>query len=756
MMAGRPDDQQTPRPEGKGGVFPCTLMQERLWSQVRSGRPYGLNVAMRWLVTGRLTRDVAQRALQGLVDRHEILRTCLREVDGVPKQVILPACPIKLRSIDLTALDADAAMARAEEIAREEAGELMDLGEAPLFRAGLLRLASDRSMLLLTFHATVADGWSIGLLISEFQAAVKAIEAGSAPDTSEPELQVADYALWERELVASGALEEQRQYWQRKLRGVAGTTVPGDHERAERRGSRSEVVSTLLPSGLSAAIDGFASRHGFTLYGLAVSALALLLHRVTGEAKIVVGSQVAHREEPIAETLAGPTVNSITLCLPVDDHATLLTFARMTADEVQEALHHQELPFEVAVPAGTATRLHAINVVVQRSYSSTLNAEPADGKIGLRPLPSFSAGAQWDLNFFLVWRDEGWRMSCDADIDLYDEATVTELLDGWRTCLEALVTSPDQRLADCPAIADIPTRAKTKPSEAPSTEASGPGGHREPIALHDPAQQVARFHENGSRTPMIAMNNRSVYYQLARAMGEDRPFIDIQTFHPDGPLDLSGYSFEEFATYAVRLIRWAQPNGPYLLGGHCVYGALAFEAARQLQRMGEEIELVCLFDTWAPGYREAMSRKNQERRRRQLRTRARLNRIEQYRKGEIDLKDLVWRPIARRLGVRMVEEAEPTEANLFTGRWFDDHIREAAAHHRPAPANIDAVIFRSAEPLRGTLFDERMGWAPIVAGKLYQADIDSAHLDMFQEKPAAAIASFLGPLLAGIEGRRNG
>lgn len=100
MMAGRPDDQQTPRPAGKGGVFPCTLMQERLWSQARSGRPYGLNVAMRWLVTGRLTQDVAQRALQALVDRHEILRTCLREVDGVPKQVILLACPIKLRSID--------------------------------------------------------------------------------------------------------------------------------------------------------------------------------------------------------------------------------------------------------------------------------------------------------------------------------------------------------------------------------------------------------------------------------------------------------------------------------------------------------------------------------------------------------------------------------------------------------------------------------------------------------------------------------
>ena len=255
---------------------------------------------------------------------------------------------------------------------------------------------------------------------------------------------------------------------------------------------------------------------------------------------------------------------------------------------------------------------------------------------------------------------------------------------------------------------------------------------------------------------MIALNNRSVYYQLARAMGADRPFIDIQTYHPEGPLDLSGYSFEDFATYAVRLIRWAQPNGPYLLGGHCVYGALAFEAARQLQRMGEKIELVLLFDTWAPGYREDMSAANQKRRQRQLRTHHRLNRIEQYRRGEATLGDITWKPIARRLGLASPEPAEPDEADLFAGRWFDDHIRAAAAHHRPAPLNVDAVLFRSSEVLRGTLFDERMGWAPIVAGKLYQANIASGHLDMFQERPATDIASFLGPLLAGIEGRRGG
>jgi thioesterase domain-containing protein len=753
MMAGRTGDHPAPHSEGAGEWFPTTLLQERLWSLVRSGRPHGLNVAMRWLVTGRLSQDVAQRALQALVDRHEILRTCLREVDGAPKQVILPSCTIKLRSVDLTALDADAATARAEAIARAEAGELMELAEAPLFRASLLRLGPGRSILLLTFHATIADGWSIGLLVSEFQAAAKAIEAGSSAGDAAPELQVADYALWERELLASGALEESRQYWQRKLKGVTGTTVPADHEPADRRDNHGDIVSRLLPAGLSDAVNDFASQHSFTLYGLAVAALALLLHRVAGAAKVVIGSQVAHREEPVAELLAGPTVNSITLCLPVDSQASLRTFARMVADEVQEALHHQRLPFEAvaqALPDGAGERLHAINLVVHRSYSGTQQAEP--GSFSLISLPSFSSGTLWDLNFFLIWRDEGWRMSCEADSDLYDASTVKDLLEGWRICLEALVSSPDVRLAECRALHSIATRAATKTVDAPSVQT---GGHREPIPVHDPAQQVAYFHKEGALTPMIAMNNRSVYYQLARSLGTDRPFIDIQTYHADGPLDLSGFSFDDFATYAVRLIRWAQPSGPYLLGGHCVYGALAFEAARQLQRMGEKIELVCLFDTWAPGYRESMSRKNQERRQRQLRTRARLNRIEQYRKGTIGMKDLVWVPILRRLGYQ-IPVSGPTEANLFTGRWFDDHIREAADKHRPAPANIDAVIFRSAETLHGALFDERMGWGTIVAGKLYQANISSPHLDMFQEKPAADIAAFLIPLLAGIEGRYGG
>ena len=346
-----------------------------------------------------------------------------------------------------------------------------------MLRAGLLRLGPDRSILLLTFHATIADGWSIGLLISEFQAAARAIEAGASADDAEPELQVADYALWERELLASGALEESRQYWQRKLKGVTGTTVPADREPTDRRGNHGDIVSLLLPPGLSDAVDAFARRHSFTLYGLAVAALALLLHRVTGKTKVVIGSQVAHREEPAAELLAGPTVNSIT-ALPAGGQPGFSSHLRSNGGRRGAgSVASPAAALRGGHPGVAAGRRRRAPARHQSRRPSLLLGHDASrarrGSFSLLSLPSFSSGTLWDLNFFLIWRDEGWRMSCEADHDLYDDSTVKGLLDGWRTCLEALVTSPYLRLIDCPAIAAIATRGETTPIEAPASQASG-------------------------------------------------------------------------------------------------------------------------------------------------------------------------------------------------------------------------------------------------------------------------------------------
>lgn len=726
MSIGDFNDRQASPDSSDSGLFPCTLLQERLWARLRADGPKGLNIAMRWLVNGSLPQAAAEGALQSLLQRHEILRTGFHEVDGKLAQVVLRQCPLKLRDIDLSFLPTDESAARAEEIARAEALEPIDPGQPPLMRTTLLRLAPDRAVLLSTFHAMVADGWTTGLIANEFRAAASAIVSGAAPDISEPELQFVDYALWQQALLASGALDEAQSFWQQQLQDAVGTEVPPDPLPTAPKGEPGYITSILLPHDLSRTIEGFARQQSVTLYTVAVAGLARMLHRVTGDTDIVIGSQVANREEPTAEKLVGPTVNAITLRLRVDDRAGGRAFVGTVADAVHEALRHQRLPFEIAAtfaPHNDGKPLHAVNLIVHRSYSGTSETEADEaGRFSLISLPSYSSGAVWPLNFFMIGRDEGWRLSCEADAALYAPATVQGLVETWCGCLEALATGTGSGLAD--------------DDEAPAVDDQGA------IPLRNPARHVVRFHESGSQTPVTVLNNRSVYYQLARMLGEDRPFIDLMLYPQDGPFDWSSHTFEDFGTYAVRLIQWAQPHGPYILGGHCVFGVLAFEAARQLQRLGEKVALVALFDSWGPGYRETMSKWDRMLRRQQLRLHRYGERLKKFRQGEATLDDLVRKPILFHTGLLPPEPGGPHRQAL-AGEWFDDYLYDAVTRYRPSPYDGDVILFRSNEPLRGRLFDERMGWGPVVSGNLKKVDVDSGHFDMFRERPAGEIAAVL-------------
>jgi oxalate---CoA ligase len=61
-------------------------------------------------------------------------------------------------------------------------------------------------------------------------------------------------------------------------------------------------------------------------------------------------------------------------------------------------------------------------------------------------------------------------------------------------------------------------------------------------------------------------------------------------------------SVDDLATRFLAQIRATRPAGPYMLGGHCYGGILAFECALRLVALGESVPLLVLFDTPTPGY----------------------------------------------------------------------------------------------------------------------------------------------------------
>jgi amino acid adenylation domain-containing protein len=87
---------------------------------------------------------------------------------------------------------------------------------------------------------------------------------------------------------------------------------------------------------------------------------------------------------------------------------------------------------------------------------------------------------------------------------------------------------------------------------------------------------------------------------LANAMGVQRPFYSFQPRGLDGNQPPHN-SLPEMAAYYIRAMRAFQPEGPYLIGGFCFGGVVAYEMARQLEAQGQRASLLAIVDGYAPG-----------------------------------------------------------------------------------------------------------------------------------------------------------
>ncbi|MEM4658889.1 MAG: amino acid adenylation domain-containing protein, partial [Candidatus Methanosuratincola sp.] len=122
--------------------------------------------------------------------------------------------------------------------------------------------------------------------------------------------------------------------------------------------------------------------------------------------------------------------------------------------------------------------------------------------------------------------------------------------------------------------------------------------HRNAFSESSP---LVKIQPQGAKPPFFCVHpiGGSVlcYANLARSLGQDRPFYGIESPGIHGRLEPMG-SIEDMAACYIEAMREVQPRGPYLIGGHSFGGIVAFEMAQQLRARGEEVSLLVLLDSW--------------------------------------------------------------------------------------------------------------------------------------------------------------
>jgi amino acid adenylation domain-containing protein len=88
------------------------------------------------------------------------------------------------------------------------------------------------------------------------------------------------------------------------------------------------------------------------------------------------------------------------------------------------------------------------------------------------------------------------------------------------------------------------------------------------------------------------------YLILSRKLGREQPFYALE--QPPNRQEFYSLSVEETAAYYLKEIRTLQAQGPYLLGGWCYGGIIAFEMAQQLKKENETVDLLVVIDAILP------------------------------------------------------------------------------------------------------------------------------------------------------------
>ena len=328
---------------------PCPLspVQRSIWflEQLHPGLPlYVESRAIR--IRGQLDTKVVEAALSALVARHEMLRTAIRAVgDGSPAQFVEAEVTVPLRKISCH--DNEEAWPR---LLHEETRRTFDLSVAPLLRASLIETAPNDYVLSVVLHHIACDGYSLGVFFTELCKEYRELIVGKSYAPPPLPIQYGDYAAWKCSEGRSEKVQRDILYWKARLEGVADLlSWQIGFPRPAHSDYKGASIPLHIPAELTEKLRDLSQGEGVSLFTVVVAAFEVLLHRLCGQAKFLLGIPVAHREKPELMPLIGNLVELLVLPADFSCERTFRQYVRDVDAQIREMYVHDAVPFDTLV-----------------------------------------------------------------------------------------------------------------------------------------------------------------------------------------------------------------------------------------------------------------------------------------------------------------------------------------------------------------------------------------------------------------------
>ncbi|HEX8793397.1 MAG TPA: amino acid adenylation domain-containing protein, partial [Polyangiaceae bacterium] len=556
VAAARGTAPEAPRipPRGKDGPCPVSPAQEQMWllNQLAPESP-AYNIPDVIPLPGKYDAQALRRALAELVARHEALRTTFSRESGELVQIVHAPFAPEVREVDLRKLAEAERQGEWDRVVREQARAKFDLSRLPLLRATVVHRSEGDHQLLFTVHHIVSDEWSMELVHREIGELYAAFVQGRPPKLDPLPIQYADYAVWQRAQMQGDELRKQLDYWTQDLKGApTGLALPLDRPHPETPSDRGSTERFELSPDLSERLQALCREEQATLFMALEAAFAALLHRISGQEDILVGTPISNRTQAETQGLIGCFLNTVVLRTRFQGDSTFRSLLRQVRTSALGAYAHAELPFERLVAALSPARepgrtplfqvmfvLHDRDGVVSKVWSD-------------RALQTDTS--KFDMTLFVTQSGKGLAGVVEYSTEVFERETIRRICRSYARLLDSLVRGPDREIAALPMLAEADRQQLL--SEWNDTAVAFDDGA---TSLHELlSRQAARTPD---RTAVSCQGRTLSYGELDRRSDRlARHLVSLGV----GPDVLVGLVFERSVDMMVGLVGVLKAGGAYV------------------------------------------------------------------------------------------------------------------------------------------------------------------------------------------------
>ncbi|MEO6829537.1 MAG: condensation domain-containing protein [Acidobacteriaceae bacterium] len=436
-------------PAERNGRIPQTHAQQGMWliDHFAPGN-VAYNIPEAFFVEGPVELQHLQTAVDGLLARHETLRTSFYQDDeGELLQAISPDARAQVGYTDLSGIaEADRDRGLRSQI-REQSRRPFDLNQPPLVRFHLFRLSGQMQVLFFNIHHIISDARSLIILRQELIALYQAAVRGETAALPELPIQYADYAIWAEQYLATGAMGAQVEYWKAKLAGAPPhLDLPSSRPYPEERTAWGATVLIAIPASLSSSLAEISRHEGVTMFMAMLAAFAALIYRQSGQQDFCIGSPFTHRNQVETEPIIGLFVNMLVFRCQFQGEPSFREVLRRVRATALEAYDHSDLPFQELVRALKPDLRSRRSPLFQIMFGFDSDTRPGQG-VQLVQLDTDPGTAKFDLTLELHESSEGISGSFEYCTDLFDAAAIEQLSQQFLALLEKVTSQPDQPIS---------------------------------------------------------------------------------------------------------------------------------------------------------------------------------------------------------------------------------------------------------------------------------------------------------------------